>query len=123
MPKAIGHTEDLDNNVNSSYFVTIDGDQAASFLTWKITQEYLPPLPIYNTQTYMVNCRNYRTATSGYLIQASLSLECLRNSRGSYRCPADLESLSAFGEHQHLSGFCSAETRQGGKNPDQHDQD
>ena len=87
MPKAIGHVEDLDSAINASYFVSIDGDKAAYYHAFITTQEYLPSRTLENAQTFMVNNRDYRVASSGYLVQANLSLECHRNQRGSYRCP------------------------------------
>ena len=84
MQKAIGHVEDLDPAVNASYFVSIDGEQAALFNAFKSTQEFLPSRTIENVHTIMVNHRDYKVATSGYLVQANLSLECLRSSRGTY---------------------------------------
>ena len=87
MPKALGHVEDLDPAVNTSYFVSIDGDNASYYHYFIMTHEYLPSRTLENVQTFMVNNRDYRLATSGYLVQANLSLECHRNQRGSYTCP------------------------------------
>ena len=86
MPRFIGHTADLDPQVNASYFVTIAGRAAQTYYDFTRRTSRSPPEDIEPIPVFQADHRDYRTAQLGYLIQASLRLECVRNSRGAYRC-------------------------------------
>ena len=85
--KALGFTVDIDPAVNNAYFVMLNGVAANTYDTFITTQEFLPAQTIPNVPTFLINDRDFKKANSGYLIQADLVLECIRNARGGYKCP------------------------------------
>ena len=85
--RTVGHVPDLDNSINTSYFVMMSGIQAQAYIDFMATIEFTPSQPVANVPTFLLNNRDYRMARRGHPIQADLSLECLLHARGSCYCP------------------------------------
>ena len=85
--KLVGHVQDIETSINTSYLVLMSGVQAQAFIDFMATIEFTPSQPVANITTFMLNDRDYRVAKRGHPIQADLSLECLLNARGNCYCP------------------------------------
>ena len=85
--KCLAHVPDIENSINTSYFVMMAGVKAQAYIDFMSTMEFTPLKPVAHVTTFLLNHRDYRQAKRGHSIQADLSLECIMNARGDCYCP------------------------------------
>ena len=66
--KLVGHVQDIETSINTSYLVLMSGVQAQAFIDFIATIEFTPSQPVANITTFMLNDRDYRVAKRGHPI-------------------------------------------------------
>ena len=86
-PRQRGYVAHPSKVVNASYMVETAGIQASEILKFKRQPFKLPPKTLLNVPTFLFNNSDFSKATRGRLISANITLECLKNTRGTFLCP------------------------------------
>ena len=86
MPRFKGFTPDPEASINASYFVDISGTQALTVMSYKRQPNFLPPIPLPDVATFMVDDKAYNKATRGKLVMADISLECEQHNDSDHYC-------------------------------------